>query len=106
MLAADLVRRNVDIIVAAGYAMAGRRDDAERLLNRILSPSYDRPVVSYSVALIYVALGDWMHAMDWLEATYREQDSSMTELAVDPMLDAIRSNERFRALLARVNARK
>jgi TolB-like protein len=102
----EALGRDYEHTLALGYAMAGRRDDAERLLNRILSSSYDRPVVAYAVALVYVALKDGAHAMDWLETAYRERQSSLTELSVDPMLDPIRSNEPFRAFVARVNEKQ
>ena len=90
-------------MLALGFAMAGRSDEAQRLLTQILSPSYDRAVVSYDVALIYVALGDQTRAMAWLEKAHTEKHASMTELAVDPMLDPIRDSPRFKALLDRIN---
>jgi TolB-like protein/Tfp pilus assembly protein PilF len=97
------VSRDYSQILALGYAMAGRRDDAERLLNEILSPSYGRPVVPYQVALIHVALGNTIQALDWLDAAYRDKDPALVQMAVDPMLDPIRSEPRFQGLLASLN---
>jgi len=95
--------RDYEYMLALGYAMAGRREEAERLLTQILSPSYDRPVGAYDVALIYAALGDQMKAMDWLEKAHADKQASMTELAVDPMLDPIRNHSRFKTLVDAVN---
>jgi serine/threonine protein kinase/tetratricopeptide (TPR) repeat protein len=92
-------------VLAVGYAMAGRRDDAERLINQMLSPASDRPVVAYHIALAYVALHDEARAMEWLERALRDGDASLTELSVDPMLDPIRPNPLFQSLAARVDQR-
>ena len=92
-------------LLAVGYAMAGRRDDAERLVKEMRSPEHDRPVASYAIALTYVALRDDDRAMGWLETAFRDHDSSLTELAVDPMIDPIRSNPRFQSFAARVAER-
>ena len=93
--------REYEHMLALGFAMAGRSEEAQRLLTQILSPSYDRAVVSYDVALIYVALGDQTRAMAWLEKAHTEKHASMTELAVDPMLDPIRNSPRFKTLVER-----
>jgi Flp pilus assembly protein TadD len=94
-----------DGMLALGYAMAGRRDDAERLINRMLSSAYTRPVLAYDIALAYAALHDETRAMDWLEICLRDHDASLTELSVDPMLDPIRSSPRFQSFVARVDQR-
>ena len=89
-------------MLAVGYAMAGRRDDAERLINRMRSPEAQRPVAPYTIALTYVALRDEARAMEWLETAFRNRDSALTQLAVEPLLDPIRSNPRFQSFVARV----
>jgi TolB-like protein len=95
-----------DAMLAAGYAMAGRRDDAERTIARILAPAYDQQVAAYEVALAYVALHDEERALSWLDKALRENDASWTELSVDPMLDPIRANARFQAMVAQVEQRR
>jgi hypothetical protein len=86
--------------------MAGRRDDATKLLNRITSPTYDRAAVSYDVAQIYAALGDQPQAIDWLERAYTRKDAGITEAAVDPMFDPIRDNPRFAAFVQKMGPAK
>ena len=95
--------REYEHMLALGLAMARRSEEAQRLLMQILSPSYDRAVVSYDVALIHVALGDQTRAMAWLEKAHSEKHAAMTELAVDPMLDPMRGSPRFEALLDLIN---
>ena len=98
--------RDYEQMLATGYAMAGRRDDAMKLLARILSPSYDRPVVSYDIALTYAALGDHALTIQWLEKARTEKQAFMTELAFDPMLDPVRDLPQFKTLVSAVNSAK
>ena len=90
-------------LLAQGYAMAGRSDDAGRLLDKILSTSYPHPVVAYQVALVYAALGDKGKTLDWLDTSYRNGEAPLVHLAVDPQLDPVRSEPRFLALLQRLH---
>jgi TolB-like protein/tetratricopeptide (TPR) repeat protein/tRNA A-37 threonylcarbamoyl transferase component Bud32 len=90
------------LMLALGYAMAGRRDDAHRLLAEAVSPSSNHPVIPYEMALVHIALGETDRAIDWFETGFREKDPSMTALAVDPMVDPIRSDARVSALLTRL----
>jgi TolB-like protein/tRNA A-37 threonylcarbamoyl transferase component Bud32 len=97
--------RDYEHMLALGYAKAGRREEAERLLESILSPSHDRAPVPYEVAMVYVALGDTERAIQWLESGFRVKDSWMTELGVDPGFDSIRADGRFRRLLLQMGLR-
>jgi len=90
-------------MLALAYAMAGRPTQAEELLTQMRSPTYGRSVSPYRLALVYAALGDVNRALDSLEAAYRERDASLTALAVDPMIDPIRSQPRVQALLTRLD---
>jgi tetratricopeptide (TPR) repeat protein len=102
----ESVGPNYDAMLAAGYAMAGRRDDAARVIAQMLATGYDRQFAAYEVALAYAALHDEERALTWLEKALRDHDASWTELSVDPMLDPLRANARFQALVAQVERRK
>ena len=54
------------------------------------------------LAILYVGLGDKEAALDSLERAYREHDSQMRFLKVDPHYDALRSEARFQDLMRRV----
>jgi TolB-like protein len=85
---------------AAAFAQVGNRAEALRLLDEARSAT--PPEDPYHVALVYVALADAPSALDALEQGYRERTSAMVTMGVDPMLDPIRSEPRFQALLARM----
>jgi hypothetical protein len=55
---------------------------------------------------VYAALGDRARAIDWLETAHARKSASITEMAVDPMLDRVRDDPRFRALLDKVGSPK
>ncbi len=56
----------------------------------------------YNLVLDYAALGEVDTALDWLERSFAERETDLVHLAVDPRLDVLRGDARFRSLLARV----
>jgi hypothetical protein len=49
-----------------------------------------------------VGLNENEKALDWLEKAYDDRSNGIVFLKVDPQLDALRSNPRFRTLLQRL----
>lgn len=101
MLSGDSAARRAEL--AHGYAAAGRRGDAERLLAQLLADEGREYVEPDLIARIYVALGDHERAFQWL-GTAREQRAVKLVLAgVDPAYDEIRQDPRFSALLRAIS---
>ncbi len=48
---------------------------------------------------VYLGLGDRDHAMEWLRRAVRERSQFLVFLKGHPMLDPLRSDPRFQALL-------
>ena len=84
------------------YAVSGRREDAERVLRELRSPSEGAYVPPYNVALVHHGLGDSAEAIGWLERAYSERDVHMVFLGVEPLWDSLRSDPRFASLLERM----
>ncbi len=59
------------------WTLAGRRDDARRILEQWTLPAPPKPVVPYDVALVYAGLRDNNRAMEWLEKAYQERSDSL-----------------------------
>ena len=76
---------------AQALALSGRRAAALVELDRLLKLSKERYVPAYDIALIYAALGDTENTFLWLDRA-----------AEDPMLDGVRGDPRFDALVRRV----
>jgi TolB-like protein/Tfp pilus assembly protein PilF len=89
------------------YARAGQREEAQRILARLSEEAKSRYVPAYSFALMYLALGDKERAIDEMERAYRERAGfDVILIKVDPMLDELRGNPRFEALVQKVFAPK
>ena len=88
--------------LAYGYAMAGRRDEALRILDELKSSTKRGLIVPYRVAAVYVALGDHDQAIDWLVKEYETRGNWATQLKVDPVMDPLRSEPRFKELVRRM----
>jgi tetratricopeptide (TPR) repeat protein len=89
-------------MLASVYARAGRRQDALRLLDKALAAFQRTHVSPSSVALIYIGLGDFERAMNWLEEGFTARDHSLAALKVDPVYDPLRRNPRFLSLMRRM----
>jgi TolB-like protein/DNA-binding winged helix-turn-helix (wHTH) protein/Flp pilus assembly protein TadD len=85
--------------VAVALAMAGRNGDALRIAHELEAISRKRYVSPYGLAQIYAALNKKEDTFKWLQAAYEDHAVWMGYLAVDPIFDRYRSDERFKVLL-------
>src|SRR6185503_18618337 len=90
------------VLLARTYALCGRRGEARALLDELTELSAQTYVSPYRVAAVYSALGDKNRAFKWLEHAYDARDGWLIWLAVDPVVDSLRSDKRFADLLDRV----
>lgn len=89
-------------LLARTYALAGRKSEALALLEELNELSTQTYVSPYRIAAIYSALGDKDRAFQWLEHAYEGRDGWLIWLAVDPVVDSLRSDRRFAELVSRV----
>jgi hypothetical protein len=59
-------------------------------------------VSSFNLAVIYAAIGDTDHALEWLEKAYEERSPSLNVLELSPAFAELRSEPRFTELVRRV----
>jgi TolB-like protein/Tfp pilus assembly protein PilF len=85
------------------YANAGQRQKAEEIIKRWKEISKTQYVSHYWIAPIYAALGERDHAFEELEKAYLERDYFMPRLKIDPFMDALRDDPRFKEMLKRLN---
>jgi hypothetical protein len=57
---------------------------------------------AYTIATGHAGAGNRASALAWLEESYRRREESMVYVAVDPMLDVVKSEPRFDALLEKM----
>ncbi len=95
---------NLEILAALGYAYgrAGRRAEAQRLLDELQGLSATRYVSPMVLALVAVGMGEHGRALGWLEDAYAERAQMLSELKAEPAFDPLRGDPRFADLLRRV----
>ena len=90
-------------LLGQAYARIGKREEAQRILARLTEEAKSRYVRAYCLALLYLALGDKERAIDEMERAYRERAGhDINLIKVDPMLDDLRGDPRFEALVQKV----
>jgi TolB-like protein/DNA-binding winged helix-turn-helix (wHTH) protein len=88
--------------VAVAHASAGRKTEALQIVAQLQTISSTRYVSPYGLAQIYAALSDKQQTFKWLQIAYDDRAVWMSYLAVDPVFDSLRSDQRFQDLLRRV----
>jgi adenylate cyclase len=86
-----------------GYALLKDTIKAKDLLQKSLNEKRKDWVSPYILCRIYVALGDYSRALDFLEKSYEIRDLHMFYIKVDPGLNAIRNEPRFKEVMREMN---
>ena len=90
-------------LVAQAEAKLGQRDDARKMLEQLEQLATRRYVGNYAFALVHIALGEKEKAIEDLDHAYRDRvGPDIALLKVDPMLDPLRGDPRFEALVQKV----
>jgi TolB-like protein/DNA-binding winged helix-turn-helix (wHTH) protein/Flp pilus assembly protein TadD len=84
------------------YAVSGNVRAARRMLALLKSRSRQQYIPAYAIALIYAGLGEKEKAFTWLGKAYDDRSTSLAYLKVDPVLNSLRSDPRFVALVQRI----
>ncbi len=84
------------------YALAGRKGDAENVLQELERWSKRSYVPAYNFAEVYIGLGDKEHALAMLEKAYADRSMLLTFVAADQEFDSLHSSPRFRDLARRI----
>ena len=102
--AMTLSGRSTETLAGLGraYAAAGMKEETQKVLDELSESAKERYVCPHHVAQIYAALGDKEQAFHWLETAYEEHSPDLIDLKIEPALDSLRTDARFRDLLRRV----
>jgi tetratricopeptide (TPR) repeat protein len=88
--------------LAYGYAMAGQKKELNDTLEELKRyPEHNQPF--YGLGQVYVALGDKDRAIQFIAKDYALHSSRMNWLKVDPSLDPLRQDPRFKQLMHKMN---
>jgi eukaryotic-like serine/threonine-protein kinase len=87
------------------YAVAGRRAEAQKVLDQLNERSKQMYISPRLMARLYVGLGEKDKAFAYLEKSYQDRSIAFGfgTINVDPTFDPLRSDPRFADLLRRMN---
>ncbi len=87
--------------LAVVYEKLGRHADAQAELARMKAQVGD--AAAYQYTTIYAQWGDRTQALDWLDTALRLRDPGLENLKTDPLMDPLRQEPRFQAILRELN---
>jgi len=87
-------------MLAHAHAAAGHQEEAIRVLQKLKELSKRSYVPSYGLAVICAGIGQPDQAFHWLTRAYEERCAWLTLANVDPRLDSLRSDRRFKRILS------
>ena len=87
---------------ALAQARAGHKAEAEKIIGELREIAKTQYVRTYYVAMIYAALGDKDNAFAELEKSFRDKDCYLPRARVDPFMDPLREDPRFKDLMKRM----
>jgi len=88
--------------MAYSLAVAGQQKEARRILRRLEGRSTSSYVPAYNFAIIHIALNEEEAAMRYMQQAFENRDWALVVLAVEPRLDPLRNDPRFREILTRL----
>ena len=88
--------------LAQTCGMANKKNEARIILERLTMLAKQQYVASYFLAGIHVGIGENDQALDCLERAYEEKSHWLIYLHIDPGMDNLRSEPRFKDLVSRI----
>ncbi len=96
----------VEGLLGRAYAETGRRDKAEAILQKLKERGQHQYVRTYAYVFVYIGLGDKAKAIECLEKAYELSETpDMGWIKIDPLLDPLRNEPRFREIVAKMFSR-
>jgi TolB-like protein/tetratricopeptide (TPR) repeat protein len=86
--------------LAIAYQKLQRSADARSALDALTAVTGE--TASYQYAQIYAQWGDLPKALEWLETGLRIQDPGLQNLKMDPLLDPVRGEARYKEVVAKL----
>jgi eukaryotic-like serine/threonine-protein kinase len=92
----------IEAALGYAYAVAGRRDDALRILAQLQTIPMNRDVSPFYLAMIHAGLDDREQALKWLESACEERYNWVVWLGVEPMFVKLRDEAQFKSMLRKI----
>jgi DNA-binding winged helix-turn-helix (wHTH) protein/Flp pilus assembly protein TadD len=93
---------NLDGLLGYAQALSGNTGKARKLLKELTERPRRDYVPAFSMALIWIGFGQRDQALECLAKSYQDRSTDMVYSKTEPLLDPVRSDPRFAALLQRM----
>ncbi len=90
-----------DVMLGVAYARLGRKQEALKQAEEIERSG--ELTLPYAFATLWAAIGDQDKAMEYLNRSVANRETSVLFLGVDPLMDPLRSAPGFHDLMAKLN---
>ena len=81
-------------------ARLGNKKESDHVMALLIEKHSDNP---YLIALAYANIGDAEKVMNWLETSFRIRTKAMVYVNVEPLFKKFKDNNRFKALIQKMN---
>jgi TolB-like protein/Tfp pilus assembly protein PilF len=89
-------------LLAQVYALSGKRNEAEVILNELVENSNKIYISETLIARIYIALNMKDQALEWLQKAYLNRNFGLIYLNESPTFDSLRTEPEFIELLKKI----
>lgn len=93
-------------VLACSLARAGRRTDAQHIIDELILASKSKFVSQSSIAMAYGGLGEKDKAFEWLDKSLESHDEAILWIYKHPMYTTLRDDPRYKELLKKLNLAK
>jgi len=87
-------------LLAIAYFALGRKKDSDAALSELIAKY---PRYQYYIAEVYAFRNQSTEAFEWLDRAYVQRNSGLIGVKVDPLLNNLRHDPRYAALLKKLN---
>jgi eukaryotic-like serine/threonine-protein kinase len=88
--------------LAHGYAIAGKKRQAEEILQEMRNLQGKKYISAYDFATAYAGFHDVNETLEWLEKAYVERNGRLVNLAVHPQFAFLRNEPRFQNIVDKI----
>jgi TolB-like protein/DNA-binding winged helix-turn-helix (wHTH) protein/Tfp pilus assembly protein PilF len=86
---------------ALAYQALGRTGDSNAALSQLIADHQTN--MAYQIAQVYAYRGEPDKAFQWLGRAYEQHDAGLRSLKIDPHMNSLRRDQRYRELLKAMN---
>lgn len=101
-IAEDPTKEDLIQILGYAYAKSGRKSEAQEIIKKFHEQAQRQYVERITVAAVYAALNEKDKAFAELERSFVDRDWGLARLSIDPFLDPLRDDPRFKDLVQRM----